>query len=478
MKAIKIYNAKLEVEFERSKSVLRPCYAGGSVQYFKGHHMIYDNHNMCIGNIKHRRYNFLKDNFCSYYNISNVEFNKTTEKLWHDDLTRLIQKYPYKHKHLDTLNKTSLPHNIIESICIAYNIDTLQHFTPFNVLMNDNFTYISKSNHMFGSIESNFTHAVFMNTIYSVSNIKKQLKYIQDNYNETTPFKICVCIPLLPNVNIYDCVSKDNIITILPPRSYHLQCSDHWYDIEYNNLLNVYPIALCIFSNEIARTMSPVSMENIEKLEAYMNKNLLHNKQHQLILNRSSYQSFDNSEISTSLVPQYETVYTDASIRFVNNTSFSSIGVWFGPKNNKNISQRISSSSDLANDINFCELVAIYVAILNADRNTNVNIYTDSYTSLKFIYEGYNNNTQIKNKKYQPIVKKILSLIQQRKYKTKLLKVKAHNGDVGNYNADLMAKLGIFNENDSAIDINQIDYRYNNVINNLFNNIKYMIPYK
>ena len=119
----------------------------------------------------------------------------------------------------------------------------------------------------------------------------------------------------------------------------------------------------------------------------------------------------------------------------VGNELQSGIGVWFGCQNDKNISQRLLYEYN--NDINYCELFAIYITIIRSDPDKEITIYTDSFTSMKLINEGYIEK-MVRNKKYEDIVFLILKNIQLRKTKTNILKVKAHTGDVGNSNADLI----------------------------------------
>ena len=468
--------SKLYIDFEKAKPSLIPSIHGGSIEYFKGHRMVYDKNNMFIGNIKNKRYKFLKNKFNDFYKINEHcdESNEHYSRLWYSHINNLMNRYPYKKTKQDILNKTCLPYDILENLCNVYNIDVLKNFTPFNTPINKgnlNLDYLSKNDYMFGSLEKTHSTYTLENTIYSASNIKRQLKHIHDlSYIEDIPYRSIYCIPILHDMNLSNYVNSSNVICIIPSKSIYLQTSDHWYDIEYNNIINAYPIAVCVFCNELSLATSPIHIDKIEKLEYIINKQNT-SKSNKIIINKNIFPSFENN--NKPFFPgseDSETIYTDASIRERNNESVASVGIWYGPNNKKNVSQRIISEYD--NDINYCELVAIYVAILNANENMNTKVYTDSYTSLKLLNEGNNNyDFHVKNIKYRDIVHKILTLIHSRNRTTELYKVKAHNGNIGNMNADMMARLGIFNNDNEHIHVKDIHKKYNK-FNITLNNLK------
>ena len=95
------------------------------------------------------------------------------------------------------------------------------------------------------------------------------------------------------------------------------------------------------------------------------------------------------------------------------------------------------------------------MAIIKSDTDKEITIYTDSFTSMKLINEG-NTEKYVKNKKYENIVFLILKNIQLRKKHTNIIKVKAHTGDIGNSNADLMARIGVYNMHDEPLDIHKL----------------------
>lgn len=451
-------NQKLFINFENEKKKLvAHNVKGGSVQYFKGNHMIYDRHDMLIGNVKHKRYTFLKDEFCKFYNIKNDDpdttQNDNLSNLWYDDLGDCMKRYAYMNKKTDLLKYTSMPYNLINETCDILKLRNLEHFTPFNIPMSkNNLTFLSRNDFVFGSVEKSTQQSSFINTIYSIANIKKKIKnkfYLTD---PARPTKHLFCVPLLPNLNMPELVENKQVLCVIPPNSIRLRSSDHWYDIEYNNIMNKYPIAICVFYNEIAYEVSPINMCEFLQLEHTINKNMIH--QHtNLKLNKDILPIRKTVLKHLSEQTTQETIYTDASIRLINEQFVSGIGVWFGCNNDKNISQRIIY--DHGNDINYCELVAIYMAIKTSSYDKEVTIYTDSNTSMKLIHEGYTHGF-VSNKKYKDIVQEILIKINQREQPTYIAKVKAHTGDVGNTNADLMARLAVHCDKESSIHVNEL----------------------
>lgn len=450
-------NDKLFINFENNVHINKsvPCNKnGGTFQSFKGNHMIYDKKDMFVGNIKTKRYNYLKNEFRQFYDITDEPDsteNDGLSNLWYNDLYNCIERYSYKNKKNDLLKHTSMPYDLVNDTCDILNLKNLEHFTPFNIPMNNSRNYISKNDCMFGAIEKTNQQSSFINTIYSSANIKKKF-LTKFNLTNTSPVKNVFCVPILPNFNINAFIDNKHILCIIPSKSIQLRPSDHWYDVEYNGILNTYPIAICVFYNEFAYETSPINMCNFLKLEHVINRNLvnnLHIKLNKDILPIRKRKEIINHQIDPS---DQEIIYTDASIRMVGTELQSGIGVWFGCQNDKNISQRLLYEYN--NDINYCELFAIYMAIIRSDPNKEIAIYTDSFTSMKLISEGYNEK-KVRNKKYEDIVFLILKNIQLRKTKTNIFKVKAHTGDVGNSNADLMARIGVYNEHDKPLDINR-----------------------
>jgi len=451
-------NKKLFIDFKNNIHNTTLCdKKRGSFQSFKGNHMVYDNNDKFIGNIKTKRYNYLQNEFCKFYDITedpDSTENEDLSNLWYNNLNDCITRYSYKHRKNELLKHTSMPHNLVNETCDILKLRNLEHFTPFNIPMNDHRNYISKHDYMFGAIEKTTQQSSFINTIYSPGNIKKKFLMKFDTANNySIPVKNVFCVPILPNFNINEFVDKRHILCIIPPNSINLRPSDHWYDVEYKGILNTYPIAVCVFYNEFAYETSPINMCSFLKLEHVINKNLINNLN--IKLNKDILPIRKKKEIIYNNIDHsdHEIVYTDASIRMVGNELQSGIGVWFGCQNDKNISQRLLY--EYKNDINYCELVAIYMAIIKSDPDKEITIYTDSFTSMKLISEGYNEKL-VRNKKYEDIVFLILKNIQLRKTRTNILKVKAHTGDIGNSNADLMARIGVYNEYDEPLDINRL----------------------
>ena len=476
---------RLYFEFGTNVSVPTTSVRGGSMEHFKGNNMVYDCHNKFIGNIKNSRYVYLSNAFKEYYSIEeSVDLDRTENtaisRLWYEELHRLIRRNAYNNKKNDLLKHTAIPTDVVDGFCEVLNLHNLENFSAFNVPIDhhdQNRRFVSKYDYCFGSTELTSQQYSFVNTSYSITNIKKIVKsklsyrttnQQQDNspYSSNHPIRNVCCIPVLPNLRLNELVFNNNIICIIPENSIVLNPSDYWYDIEYDKILNKYPIAICMFHNHVAQDIAPVTKCDFKVLEHIVNKQLITNnislKMNRRIVNPSYSSSNIVANGKEKLILEkpnnrIENIYTDGSIRSVNGKATSGIGVWFESQSNKNVSQQIISPHD--NDINFCELVAIYVAILHASLKKRVHIYTDSFTAMNLLKEGQIYGW-VRNRKYHHIVMVILSITRKRNQMTKILKVKAHIGDVGNTNADLMARLGVYNTCDEPINVRSLSYRY------------------
>jgi len=144
-------------------------------------------------------------------------------------------------------------------------------------------------------------------------------------------------------------------------------------------------------------------------------------------------------------------VYTDAS--FMHQKRMA-IGIWSKDFN-------INSSYKLKGypDSNRAELGAIFGGMLYIkNKKEDVNILTDSLTSLRLI----SGDIDCKNK-FKILVDSINYLKYNWKGEIIFTKVKAHSKNIGNNNADLLAKIGNNNINTKTLILPDdiIDYNYN-----------------
>lgn len=480
---------RLYFDFGTNVSLPTTSVRGGSMEHFKGNNMIYDCHNKFIGNIKNSRYVYLSNTFKKHYSIDDsVDLDRTDNlaisRMWYEELRCLIRRNAYKNKKNDLLKHTTMPIDVVDGFCEVLNLHNLENFSAFNIpthyYKDHDRNFVSKYDYSFGSTEVASLQYSFVNTSYSVSTIKKTVASKLHNNRQTgvvghLPVRNVCCIPVLPNLRLNELVFNNNILCIIPENSIVLNSSDYWYDIEYDKILNKYPIAICMFHNRVAQDIAPVTKCDFNVLELIVNKQLITNnislKMNRRVVNPSHSSSnivANGKEKTPSTLQQQqlilekpnnriENIYTDGSIRSVNGKATSGIGVWFESQSNKNVSQQIICPYD--NDINFCELVAIYVAILNASPKKRVHIYTDSFTAMNLLKEGQIYGW-VRNRKYHHIVMEILSITMKRNQMIKILKVKAHIGDVGNTNADLMARLGVYNTYDEPINVRSLSYRH------------------
>lgn len=502
-------NDKLLIDFNRESPIIQPSNKGGFVEYHRGNYMVYDDRSMLIGNIKTKRYKYLQDRFVKFYNITldnttldkMIESNNHMSKLWYNDVVSLLDRYKYRNNEIDIYNHASLNPKIIAALCDCFKLNNLCNYSPFNTptssmnnifgfdtMFNKNNVELSSNNELkhsdneldviFGAKDLFYSNQTLTKTCFINSHIHQVIYQKSSSLLDTKPRRHLVIFPLLKQTSVHDYLHNfpcHKVICVIPKESIYMKASDHWYDIENSNLLNKHPLVICLFYNEMSLLLNPVDKTKLEYLENTINSEIIHNnndnnkhiknicikvkkpcwsKKHKIWFNDciNSLTQCSNEEgmhvsiptESSSIINQ-EIIYTDASIRTFKGIRLSSIGVWFGPSDKRNISRRLNLNHN--NDINFCELIAIYTALLHTTKHIDVVIYTDSYNALQLIEYGYESKDQIFNKKYQEIVCKIVTCIKNRKGKTILKKIKAHVGEIGNENADTLARLAIYNDN-------------------------------
>ena len=443
---------------------------GGSCEVYKGDHIIYDSKNMIVGNIKQHRYTYLQKNFCDYYNIENVDYNDHTRALWFSEINEVLLRNPVKSKRSrrtsDLYNHLTIDNRLLNTLVETLKLKTFVNFNALNVPIKfDHMNYVSKYDNRLGSIENKTQlDNCYIKCCYSPSNIMQYIKTIGDSMmiDPTKPIRNLITIPITNGKTLEELTKHypfQKLLAIIPKNTMYLQTSDHWFDVEHTNVLNKYPIAVCLYYNEASLMVNPIDKIHLEKIEESLNKTLLHKdliKVQFHDINAATNNTHINEEdlevvskelvevVSKELVEvvSKDVIYTDACIKTINHKIVSSIGVWCGPNDSRNISQRIDSY--FSNDINFCELVAIYVALINGNPNADILIYTDSLTSLKLINEGSISFENVNNIKYKEIISIIIQFIRLHKHHVKLMKIKAHQGYVGNENADIMAKMGAY----------------------------------
>jgi ribonuclease HI len=129
----------------------------------------------------------------------------------------------------------------------------------------------------------------------------------------------------------------------------------------------------------------------------------------------------------------YQEVFTDGSVR--QNGKYIGIGLWYSYDDYKNKSYMLMGRADS----NRAELCAIYTALVLSPLSGTLQVNTDSETSIKMIHDSYNYNKSFN--KFDPLLLGILWLIKYcRNDPTIIAKVKAHANEVGNNNADRLAK--------------------------------------
>lgn len=143
----------------------------------------------------------------------------------------------------------------------------------------------------------------------------------------------------------------------------------------------------------------------------------------------------------------FTVVWTDGSSRGNGqDTAVAGVGVFFGLDDPRNVAERLAGARQTNQR---AELTAIIRALEGVSSEADVIIKSDSQYSISCFtqwHQGWARNGW-KNSKKQPVenkdlVQKGLALIQRRSGKTRLVKVKAHVGILGNEMADQLANAG------------------------------------
>lgn len=130
--------------------------------------------------------------------------------------------------------------------------------------------------------------------------------------------------------------------------------------------------------------------------------------------------------------PRFEHIYTDGSVR--KNEGYMGIGVFFGDNDFRNGSYRIMGQMDS----NRAELAAIYMAMTQCDTDRHTLLHTDSQTAMTMINQYFYHNASFY--RFDGLLDDIAFLIDKRKTKLILHKVKGHARVYGNEKADALSK--------------------------------------
>lgn len=155
----------------------------------------------------------------------------------------------------------------------------------------------------------------------------------------------------------------------------------------------------------------------------------------------------NSSDFSTADISTMTSIYTDGSS--LNNGSDGAVagyGIYFGPGDVRNSANRLAGPKQTNQR---AELTAIVKALTRCPEEEDVAIHTDSQYSINCFtvwHHAWSKNGW-KNSKKQPVenrdlIQAGLDIMASRKGKTRLIKVKAHVGILGNEMADRLANEG------------------------------------
>lgn len=165
------------------------------------------------------------------------------------------------------------------------------------------------------------------------------------------------------------------------------------------------------------------------------------------ITNQNECLELDAKRLTSVDGESWTIVYTDGYCKdndIKTKVRKSGIGVYF-PDGQIKIGKEIEIVKDSVNTNNKAELLAVKEALLTASSAQNLEIRTDSMYAINvftmWLADWKTNPNKLKKKKNLELIDQIQSLIDRRKGKVRWTHCKAHNGIVGNENADKLAEI-------------------------------------
>lgn len=375
-----------------------------------------------------------------------VEFITTRRICPREYIFSLFKKHPVKNKN-DMNAFMSIDPVVLDGICKLNHITHIKGYNPFNVPMN------LIDDYMFRDVP---LHACTP----PVSKSPKLFVKSTPNQNILDDFKNNNDVLALVSKDEYNSLKRNwkfHDVTCIPAGSIQCMESDHWYDKMPQSFMN--PSDMYIISRQHLGKQHSVAIEDCIDLgiseaatkktkTSKTNRTVKASKAFKKKHSRDSKRvdlndaSSDSSDLTFSTVSDDVVVYTDASIidRQIG------IGIWSEDTRfelQKYMYVEGVYGHDI--DINRGELLAILYALMHLKSFTNhytplnVTIMTDSITAIKLL------KGSVYCTKFETIVTSILDLIRSWNGRITIKKVKGHSGDIGNDNADFLARYGVVN---------------------------------
>lgn len=379
--------------------------------------IVHDINRKILGFVAHKRVNFIVNHkICERENISS-----------------LFKKHPVPKTRNDMYASSSLHHECIDNICAINHITDVRGYNPFNVPMDLVGKY--SFHDLLPNVQPAPEKRVFMK--YGPSNTFHEIKN---------------------NQNVIAMVSKEDLkslkrnmslhtLAMIPKNTVRCLPSDHWFEKEHDGFTN--PNDIYIVSHEKMGNRKGVTERLEDCLEEEITKKSRSRRNTGSISSKSSgIGSGVGSGIGSGVGTI--TVYTDASII----DGMMGIGVWCDDVGYDIQKHLYIESADEVSDINRGELSAILFALLKlkscreddcVQQSQDVVVMTDSLTSIRLIQ-----GTQY-SAKFDVLVKCIQHVVREWKGRVFFKKIKGHSGNVGNDNADFLARYGVLNKIESFL---------------------------
>jgi ribonuclease HI len=382
----------------------------------------------------------LNKRILGFVSYKRVEFITTQRICPREHIFSLFKKHPVKTKS-DVNAFMSIDHHVLDAVCKVNKITHIKGYNPFNVPMDlvDDYVFHDVKYGM-GRSDGEIEGGVGM----MVKNPRLFVKS-SPNQNILDDFK--------RNSDVLALVSKDEYkslkrnwkfydVTCIPAGSVECVESDHWYDRMPQNFTN--PTDMYIISRQTLGKQHSVAIEDC------IDAGLVHaaKKKSKTAKTSKTSKAFKASKtlkltsevVTDQCVHDDVVVYTDSSII----DKQIGIGIWSeDPHFELQKYMYVEGVYDI--DINRGELLAILYALMHLKPFTshflplNITIMTDSITAIKLL------KGTVYCTKFETIVTSILDLIRSWNGKITIKKVKGHSGDIGNDNADFLARYGVVN---------------------------------
>lgn len=427
---------------------------------------VYDKQRRIIGHVAAQRVKLMKTLIKADYKVGINEY-----------LPKIVQVHQIRKEHEAYSFCTPHP-RLIDRIGNLNGISDVVGYTPLNVPRSLIGKYKLVARHPIdglcgfacGSDEIYKTNTLLWTDVNNKAFSNSQLNGAYDSIVGTRdPLRHICLVPLQDRHSFKQLVDRyvmnngGHILTVIPKGSMMLRASDHWYRDSRREMNSCFDICVVMFGNEEGIDQWPLTKGYVKDFEDALNSEVVGNRKIRIDVNKLALTKknnmlycrsivklpcvindyvglVDSSDPSSSKISNADNggvpkvvVYTDASI--VKNKM--AVGIWC---NHGELKLEKSFRLTGLLDINRGELAAILLGLMMIPNTYDVIVKTDSITSIQLIKK------KIWCEKYNDLVDAIRILLENWQGSVQIVKVKGHSGDVGNDNADYLARYGVDND--------------------------------